>query len=252
MGLFPRFDEQVPEPSENLPRKTGFARLWQLVSRDFWDNFMAGFLALLGCVPFAAGLVVSAAGGSMLLAPLCGLVGGAVAGPELCALADTLLRGLRDDVGRAWWATYRRAWRRSAKAALLPGALGGALLGAYLFILLHAEALAIDLVTSVALVVGIVILLGLSLYLWPQLALMELSFPQLVKNSALLFLGQLPRSVAALAIVAGYLGLSARFYLFALTLLPVINLWLPALPALFLIYPGINENFQIEDQLRGT
>lgn len=69
-------------------------------------------------------------------------------------------------------------------------------------------------------------------------------------NSALLFLGQLPRSIAALTIVAGYLGLMARFYLFALPLLPFTNLWLPALPALFLIYPGINDNFQIEDQLR--
>ena len=78
---------------------------------------------------------------------------------------------------------------------------------------------------------------------------MELSLPQLVKNSALLFLGQLPRSAAALAITAGYLGLSARFYLFVLPLLPFTSLWLPALPALFLIYPGINENFQIEEKL---
>lgn len=78
---------------------------------------------------------------------------------------------------------------------------------------------------------------------------MELSFSRLVKNSALLFLGQLPRSAAALAITAGYLGLSARFYLFVLPLLPFTSLWLPALPALFLIYPGINENFQIEEKL---
>ena len=157
MGLFPRFDEQVPEPSENLPRKTGLARLWQLASRDLWGNFLAGLLALLGCVPFAGGLVLAVIASSMPLAPLCGLVGGAIAGPELCGLADTLLRGLRDDVGRAWWPTYRRAWRRNAKTALLPGALGGALLSAQIFTLLHAGALAIDLVTSVALVLGIVI-----------------------------------------------------------------------------------------------
>ncbi len=81
---------------------------------------------------------------------------------------------------------------------------------------------------------------------------MELSLPRLVKNSALLFIGQLPRSLGALAILAAYLGLTARFYLFAVSLLPFTNLWLPALPALFLIYPGINENFQIEEKLGGT
>ena len=236
MGLFPRFDEQVPEPSENLPRKTGLARLWQLASRDLWGNFLAGLLALLGCVPFAGGLVLAVIASSMPLAPLCGLVGGAIAGPELCGLADTLLRGLRDDVGRAWWPTYRRAWRRNAKTALLPGALGGAL--------------AIDLVTSVALVLGIVILLGLSLYLWPQMALMELSFAQLLKNSVLLFIGQLPRSAAALAFWTAYILASLRFFSAALSLLPVTNLWLPALPALFLVYPGLEEAFQIEEKFR--
>lgn len=124
MGLFPRFDEEEPERAPDAPRKTGLPRLWQLVRRDLWDNFRAGFLALAGCVPFAVGMIFAVAGRAMLLAPAAGLIGGAVAGPQLCALADTLLRGLRDDVGLVWWRAYRKAWRRSAKAALLPGALG--------------------------------------------------------------------------------------------------------------------------------
>ena len=52
--------------------------------------------------------------------------------------------------------------------------------------------------------------------------------------------------------MAGYLGLMARFYLFAAPLLPFTSLWLPALPSLFLIYPGINENFHIEETLGGN
>ena len=94
------------------------------------------------------------------------------------------------------------------------------------------------------------LVLGLSLYLWPQLALMELPFPQLVKNSALLFLGQFPRSMAALAILTVYLWGMVQFIVLTMPLLPFANLWLPVLPALFLIYPGINENFQIEEKLR--
>lgn len=250
MGLFPRFDEEEPERAPDAPRKTGLPRLWELLRRDFWDYFRAGFLALAGCVPFIVGMVFAVAGRAALLAPVSGLIGGALAGPELCALADTLLRGLRDDTGRVWWRTYRSAWRRSAKAALLPGALGGALLGTQLFFLLHAGELQVDLVTSIALVLGVLLLLGMSLYLWPQLALMELSLGQLVKNSALLFIGQLPRTAGAVAIFFVYILVSLRFFSFALSLLPITNFWLPTLPALMLVYPGLEQVFGIEEKFR--
>lgn len=249
MGLFPRFDEA--ERSPDAPRKTGLPRLWQILRRDIWDIFKAGFLALLGCVPFTAGVFFAAGTHAVLMALLAGLIGGAAAGPELCTLADTLLRSLRDDPVTGWKA-YRRAWRRSAKAALLPGALGGVLLATQMFILAHAEAFQLNLPASMALVLGMLFLLGISLYLWPQLALMELSLGQLIKNSALLFIGQFPRTAAALAVLAAYILLCLRFFAFALSLLPVTNLWLPALPALFLVYPGLEQAFQIEEKFRGA
>lgn len=248
MGFLPNHENA---PERDQPRKTGFLRLWETLSRDFWDLLRAGFLALLGCVPFLLGPAYSLASHVLVYAPIFGLLGGALAGPEFCALADTVLRGLRDEPG-FWWRTYRRAWVRSAGASLLPGALGGGVLSTQVFFLFHAGALHISLAVGAALAAGILVVLALSLYLWPQLALMELSFSRLVKNSALLFIGQLPRSLAALAILTLYLGLTARFFLLAVTLLPVTNLWLPVLPALFLIYPGINENFQIEEKLGGT
>ena len=248
MGFLPNHEQA---PLGDLPRKTGLSRLWETLSRDFWDLFRAGFLALLGCVPFLLGLAYSLVSHVLVYAPLFGLLGGAIAGPELCGLADTVLRGLRDEPG-FWWRTYRRAWVRNARASLLPGALGGGLLSTQVFFLFHVGALGISTAVGAALAAGILVVLALSLYLWPQLALMELSFSQLVKNAALLFIGQLPRSAAALAILAGYGWLSARFYLFAVSLLPFTNLWLPVLPALFLIYPGINENFQIEEKLGGN
>ena len=248
MGFLPNHGRA---PERDLPRKTGLPRLWETLSRDFWDLFRAGFLALVGCVPFILGLAYSLSTHVLVYAPVFGLLGGALAGPGLCGLADTVLRGLRDEPG-FWWRTYRRAWVRNAKASLLPGALGGGLLAAQVFFLFHAGALKISMAMGAALAAGGLLVLALSLYLWPQLALMELSFPQLVKNSALLFIGQLPRSLAALAILAAYLGLTARFFTLAVSLLPFTNLWLPVLPALFLVYPGINENFRIEEKLGGN
>ena len=185
----------------------------------------------------------------LLFAPVCGLVGGAVAGPQLCGLTDTILRALRDEPG-FWWHTYRRAWKRSARDALLPGAVGGLLLGTQMFLLFHAGALGLSTAAGAGLIAGVLLVLAISLYLWPQLALMDLPFLQLVKNALLLFLGQLPRSIGALAVLGGYLGLMTRFFTLAVTLLPFTNLWVPVLPALFLIYPGINQNFRIEEQLK--
>ena len=247
MEFLPNYDN--PGPERDLPRKTGIFRLWETLSRDFWDLFRAGFLALLGCAPFLLGVAYSLSAHVLIYAPAAGLLGGAIAGPELCGLADTVLRSLRDTPG-FWWHTYRRAWRRNAGACLQPGAVGGCLLSTQVFLLFHAGALGMNMAAGAGLAAGVLLVLAVSLYLWPQLALMELAFVQLVKNSVLLFLGQLPRSLAALAIVSVYLWGMARFYLFLAPLLPVTNLWVPVLPALFLIYPGINEHFRIEEKLK--
>lgn len=236
------------EPESDVPRKQGFPRLWEIISRDFWDCFRAGLLALLGCVPFFAGIACALTTHVLIYAPILGLIGGALAGPELCGLADTILRGLRDEPG-FWWHTYRRVWRRNVKASLLPGAAAGTLLATQIFLIYHAGALQLNMGMGAALVAGILIVTGISLYVWPQLALMDLTFSQLVKNAVLLFLGQLPRSLAATAILAGYWGLVLWFFSMAVSLLPFTNFWLPTVPALFLIYPGIERNFHIEEKL---
>ena len=254
MGFLSKLDREGPSFDPDAPRKTGFSRFWELVSRDTWNLFRAGFLALVGCLPFLVGVAFAITSHVLLFAPVIGLVGGALAGPGLCGLADTQLRSLRDKPSM-WWGVYRQAWKRSARASLLPGVVGGGLLGTQIFLLFHAGALQLDTLTGAALVAGVLLVLAISLYLWPQMALMELSFPQLVKNSALLFVGQLPRSVAALAILTVYLAVALwatlRFLILAAVLVPLVNLWLPVLAALLLVYPGINENFQIEERLKG-
>lgn len=247
MGFLPNYESA---PEQDLPRKSGVPRFLELLNRDLWKYFRAGFLALLGAVPFLIGTAFALYAHVLVFALLAGVIGGAIAGPGLCGLADTVLRGLRDEPG-FWWHLYRRAWKRNAKASLLPGALGGGLLAVQVFLLFHAGAMNFSTAVGGALAAGVLMVLGLSLYLWPLLALMELRFGQLFKNSGLLFLGQFPRSFAALAIVAGYLALSLRFYYFAVSLLPFLNFWLPAFPALFLIYPAINGTFKIEETLGG-
>lgn len=248
MGFFSD-DCEAPREGTELPRKRGLPRLGELVIRDFMSFFKAGFLALLGAVPFIVGTILALYARQMVMAPAAGLAGGLIAGPQLCALADTILRSLRDEPG-SWWRVYRRSWRRSARAALLPGALAGALLSTQIFLFVHAGALGITAPVEAALVAGFLLLTGLSTYLWPLLALMELPFPLLIKDAALLFLGQLPRSAAALAVEVLYWAVVIWFFPLAAPLLPFTSLWLPTLPAVLLIYPGIETAFRIEEKLQ--
>lgn len=90
MGFLPHH-ERAPE--QDLPHKKGFPRFLELLGRDFWKYFRAGFLALLGALPFLIGTAFALQSHVLLFAPLAGVIGGAVAGPGLCGLADTILRG---------------------------------------------------------------------------------------------------------------------------------------------------------------
>ena len=67
MGFLPNYDN--PGPERDLPRKTGIFRLWETLSRDFWDLFRAGFLALLGCAPFLLGVAYSLSAHELIYAP---------------------------------------------------------------------------------------------------------------------------------------------------------------------------------------
>lgn len=245
MGFLPNYDRA---PAEPLPRRQGIRRLFELLGRDFWAFFRAGFLALVGAVPYLLGMFLAVSSHVLLFALLTGIIGGALAGPQLCGLADTILRALRDEPG-FWWHTYRRAWKRNAKECLLPGAILGTLLSMQLFFLLHAGMLELSGGTGAMLAAGALITTGLALYVWPQLALMDLSLGKLAKNAALLFVAQLPRSLGGLACLAGYGILMLWLFPLSTTLLPLTNLWLPAVPALFLIYPGLDSSFAIEETL---
>ena len=130
MGLFfssDRFTRPGPGVRPDAPRKKGVARLAEIMGRDMWNFFRAGFLAFLGCLPFIIGMFFAVETHALLFMLLAGIIGGLIAGPELSAMADTVLRSLRDEPGY-WWETYRRVWKRNARESLVPGMLTGLVL----------------------------------------------------------------------------------------------------------------------------
>ena len=85
MGLFfssDRFTRPGPGVRPDAPRKKGVARLAEIMGRDMWNFFRAGFLAFLGCLPFIIGMFFAVETHALLFMLLAGIIGGLIAGPE--------------------------------------------------------------------------------------------------------------------------------------------------------------------------
>ena len=242
------YDKPGPGVERDTPRKTGFARIVEVLSRDFFSFWKASALLLVSCVPLAVGMRIALLTSNAFVLLLAAALGGMIAGPQLCGVADTILRSLRDEPGY-WWETYRRVWKRNARESLVPGMLTGLVLSMQIFTLFHMSVISAGIVTWVLLILSFVVTLGLESYIWPQIALLDLPLYGILKNSLLLFLGYLPRSLGAIAIKAVYWGAILLFFPLTTIILPFTNFWLPMLPALLCIYQPLNKCFTIESTI---
>lgn len=246
MGLFSRnYNRPGPGVRADEPRKKGFARLFELLGRDFGSYFKAGFLAFLSALPFILGMAFAIVTHVVLYVLIAGILGGMLAAPQICGMADTILRSLRDEPGY-WWTTYRRAWKNNAKASLLPGAIIGLILALQLFTLFHMSSLNGGLFTWVMMILGAFLTIGMACYIFPQITLLDMSFGSILKNSVLLLLGYLPRSAGAIAITLVYWVVMLLFFPLSLFILPFTSFWLPMLPSLLVIYPAFEKSFNLE------
>ena len=249
MGLFSqRFDRPGPGIDPDTPRKKGAARFFEILGRDFGTIWLAGLLAMISGLPFAMGLWFAVATHSIVPMVLAGVLGGMIAAPQIVGLNDTILRALRDEPGY-WWATYRRAWKRNAKASLLPGAICGLLLAVQLFTALSLD-LSSNLVLGALLLAGLLLLAGIAQYLYAQVALLELSFGGILRNALMLFLGYLPRSALGLMWQVIYWTAVALLWPLSGFALVLTSLWLPALLSLMAIYPPLDKSFDLEKTIR--
>lgn len=249
MGLFTRdFNKPGPGVSPDAPRKKGAARFFEILGRDFSTIWLAGILALISALPFALGLWFAVSTHSLIPLLAAGILGGMLAAPQIVGLNDTILRALRDEPGY-WWATYRRAWKRNAKASLLPGAVCGLLLSMEIFTAFHLD-ISANLASGVAVFVALVLLAGISQYIYAQVALIDIPFSGLLKNSLMLFLGYLPRSALGILWQGLYWALIALFWPLTGFVLMLTSLWLPCLLSLMAIYPALNKSFDLENSIK--
>ncbi len=244
------YDRPGPGVRPDEPRKKGAARWFEILGRDLGSFFKAGLLALLGFLPFMLLLSLAIASHAVIFVIAAGVVGGALAMPQIVGMADTLLRSLRDEPG-FWWVAYRRAWKRNWKGCLVPGMVCGLVIAGQLFTLFHLRPDNDNLLMLVVmLILGMALSVGLTFYIVPQLALLDLPFLQLLKNSVLLFLGYLPRTAGAVAVQVVYWGAYLLFYPLTTLVLPFTNFWLPMSLTLLILYIPLDKSFHIEETIR--
>ena len=98
--------------------------------------------------------------------------------------------------------------------------------------------------------IALILLAGIAQYLYVQVALLDLSFAGLLKNSLMLFLGYLPRSGLGLLWQLLYWGAVALFWPISGFVLLFTSLWLPCLLSLMAIYPALEKSFDIEKKIK--
>lgn len=251
MGLFSRnFDTPGPGVNRNTPRKKGIGRFFELLGRDSGSFFKANLWCAAAMAPTAFIVSFGIFSKSVLFTLLGGLVGGLVLAPFYAGMHDTVLRAMRDEPGY-WWHVYKRAMKNNWKESLVPGMLLGALISSILLALSLAldGTLQLTAVTGVCLVLSLLLITMCAPYLWSQLVLMDLTFPQLLKNTLLFALSNAPRSLLVAFIQIIYWGA-------IIVLQPVTSLWVLLFGFAFIVlitvmitFPAMDKILHIEEQL---
>lgn len=252
MGIFNRnFDRPGPGVSKDAPRKKGAARYFEVLGRDWGSFWKASLLCLLGYIPWGLLTGVGLLTGSLLFALAGGLVGGAIAGPALAGLHDTVLRALRDEPGY-WWHVYKRAFKNNWRAALAPGALLGFLTAgqAFLICFLLMGTIRADLLSTAMLTLNL-LLTGMCLpFVFGQLVLMEMNFATLLKNSLFLALSNAPWALLMALVQAAYWAAMLLLFPASLTALAALGCVPVALFCQQIAWRIMDRVFGLEEQFR--
>ena len=255
MGLFNmHYDRPGPGVSKDAPRKTGFARWFEIVARDIGSFTKANIITSLCFLPvliIAFLAVIWLAADPNLLIVLLGVVLGsllgAISGPALCAMEAIFLKALRDEPC-FFWHTYKNAFRENFRRGCIVGAIFwfAMLIQLFAFILYLQGAASAVLLGMLFL--DVLLITMAMIFLIPQMVLLALDMIHIMTTSLRLMLGYIPRSLPAALIQIVLFALQA---IYAPTILPVfllIGLWLPLFTGAFLTYKPLDQSFSIEEQ----
>lgn len=237
--------KEIPEGVE-LPPKKGLMRIFELLEQDGGKFFKAGVLALLGLVPFYLAVMFAVANGALILLLLC-IPTGMLAMPQIAAAADTVMRSMRNEVGWWFWDTYKAVWKRNFRASLLPGAIGGLIIGLQIYCVYFLTLLKSPTADFLTLVAAIVIATGVAQFYLPMAVCMDLPFGALVRNCFVMFFCHPIKALLAAAVQVVYYGVMLIWFPLTLVILVMTSLWLPMLLGYSILYPAMDKELNLTE-----
>jgi len=254
MGFFSRdFSKAGPGVSKDEPRKKGVLRFFEIIAREYRDlmkvNFLfflctlpsiiLFFLGLLGIMEFALALAIFAA------YP----IGGALAASMFC-----ITRMLRDDPGFLW-DDFKRKFKENLRQAGVAGVIVTTFLYTQVFLFWLPIMADWEVAGTPWVISGFILFLFFMMivpYVFMHYAYIKLSTFQIVKNSTLLALTNLGRSLMGAVIgLLPWLGL-IMFFPITLVFFPLIPLFvfvLSWLLTLMWVWPVFDKRFSVEETL---
>lgn len=230
----------------NASGKPVLNRLWNIITRDMPGLLGSGILATLSCFIYVIGLIISIDTHALLPLLIICPIGGMIAAPQLCGIADIILRTLRNDTD-AWWKVYSHSWKRNFRCSLLPGLLGGLLFSLQLFVLIQANDFHLGGFLLLSMLIGVTLATAVATWLLPQLVLMDLPLHRALLNAILLCFRYPLKTLGSTLIQLAYWGILVLTFPFSLAIFVMLNFWLPMLASISIIYSTLDETFLIEE-----
>lgn len=250
MNLFRPYGSGEPR-RDARGRLVGIDRYQDVLGRCWKRFFLSGLVTLAGCLPLVLGVGYAVLSSSLLVLLPAGLLGGAMAGPFVACLYDTILRALRDAPG-TWGQNYKRALAQNARAALLPGALTGLFVAAAAFagmMLFWWSRVRPTAVTVLVYLFSILVFLVISTLYWPQLVLFDQRGVVRLRNALLFTVRYFWATLGVALLQLVWWGLMVLFAPWTLLLLPLVGCWFILFAALFLLYDRLDDAFAIEETI---
>ncbi len=246
MGFFNNFNGMGPEGAQVPEPKTGLGRVWQIITRDMLGLLGSGILAGITALVYIVSLFFAMTSHGLIFVLVGCTLGGAIAMPQIVGVADTVLRGIRNEAG-FWGMRYRKAWKRNFKQSAVFGLIAGFLFGFQYFMLMHTRNQGLFIV--VLMLAGAVISISVATWAVPQIALMELPLGRILLNSLVLSAQHPIKTIIAVAVTLVYWLFMVVTYPFSTLLYVLFNFWLPMLICLQTLWKPIDEAFNIKESI---
>lgn len=220
MGLFYNNNVSGSGVSKNAPKKKPFFRFWEVFGNKFGTMFKINLTYFLFCIPIVT------------------------FGPATAALT-ALMRNIYLEKPQFVFHDFFKEFKRNFKKSLFIGLLDVAavvgLFGVFAWYSgLDSPQGSDKAVTAVTIVTEVLFLL-VNLYIYPQIAALELPLSSIVKNSFILMFVNLGGDLAALAVFVGYFSLALLFTPAAAIAFPFLPAAWLGLVVMFSCYPTIQR-----------